>query len=193
MKKVLLFLASGFEVLEASAFIDIIGWNHLEGDGTTRLYTCGLQREVVSAFGQRVIVDFLIGETDSATFDALAIPGGFEEYGYYKEVYDERFLQMIREFHHRNRIIASVCVAALPVAKSGILVNKEGTTYRSEKRRDCLKHFGVQVTDNPIVRVGNVITSHGPSTAVEVALMLLEWLTTKQNTNHVARLMGFKK
>ena len=34
MKKVLLLLADGFEIYEASVFIDVIGWNLVEGDNT---------------------------------------------------------------------------------------------------------------------------------------------------------------
>ncbi len=35
MKKVLLLLADGFEVFEASVFIDVMGWNLVEVDGST--------------------------------------------------------------------------------------------------------------------------------------------------------------
>ena len=45
MKKVLLLLANGFEPFEASVFIDVIGWNLVDGDHTTKLFTCGLSRE----------------------------------------------------------------------------------------------------------------------------------------------------
>ncbi len=44
MKKVLLLLADGFEIFEASVFIDVIGWNHVEGDRNTELFTCGLKK-----------------------------------------------------------------------------------------------------------------------------------------------------
>ena len=37
----------------------------------------------------------------------------------------------------------------------------------------------------------NLITSNGPSTAIEVAFVLLEILTSKENTLHVRKLMGF--
>lgn len=192
MKKVLLFLPQGFEVLEASAFIDIMGWNLLEGDGTTRLYTCGLRREVVSSFDQRCIVDHVIDEVDAGAFDALAIPGGFEQYGYYTDAFDERFLQLIRVFNGSRKPIATVCVAALPVAKSGLLAGKEGTTYPSQKRRELLKSYDVQVVDRRIVITGNIITSFGPSTAIDVGLMLLATLTSEENANAVGRLMGFR-
>jgi 4-methyl-5(b-hydroxyethyl)-thiazole monophosphate biosynthesis len=193
MKKVLLFLPRGFEVLEASAFIDVIGWNHLEGDGTTRLYTCGFHKEVESSFNQLFKVDLLIDEIDPNSFDALAIPGGFEEYDYYTEAFDDRLLNLIRRFFENNKIIASICVAALSLGKSGVLKGKHGTTYNSSKRREALKDFGVIVIDKPIVKIDNIITSFGPSTAVDVSLLLLELLTSKANADNVALLMGFKR
>ena len=50
MKKVLLLLAEGFEVFEASVFIDVFGWNLVEGDNSTQLFTCGLRKEINSSF-----------------------------------------------------------------------------------------------------------------------------------------------
>ena len=45
---------------------------------------------------------------------------------FYEEVYDERFLELIREFDAKGKIIAAICVAALPVARSGVLKNRAG-------------------------------------------------------------------
>lgn len=117
MKKVLLFLAEGFEIYEASAFIDVIGWNKIEGDKTTELYSCGLKKNVPSTFSQEVKVDFIIDEIDTKNFAALAIPGGFEDYNFYKEAFDKRFLALIKKFHSEGKIIASICTGALPIAK----------------------------------------------------------------------------
>ncbi len=191
MKKVLLFLANGFEILEASAFIDVIGWNYLEGDGSTKLFSCGFHKEVKSSFDQKFIVDYTLDEIDPNDFDALAIPGGFEEYDYYTEAFDDRFLQLIRAFDSRNKTIASICVASLAIAKSGLLKGKEGTTYNSIKRRDILKSFGVNIIDQAVVKTDNIITSYGPSTATEVSFILLELLTSKINADQVKKLMGF--
>jgi len=74
MKNVLLLLSEGFEILEASAFIDVIGWNNAEGDHSTELFTCGLRKEIKSAFNQMFIVDYLIDDIDIDCFDALALP-----------------------------------------------------------------------------------------------------------------------
>ncbi|MDR2918566.1 MAG: DJ-1/PfpI family protein [Tannerella sp.] len=191
MKKVLLLLADGFETFEASVFIDVIGWNLVEGDKTTELFTCGLKKEIKSSFNQRFIVDYMIDEIDIESFDALAIPGGFEVYGFYNDAYNEKFLDLIRAFKSNNKMIASICVGALPIGKSGVLKDKNGTVYNSVIRREALKGFGVNVIHQPIVIDDNVITSWNPSTAIDVALLLLENLTTKDNACKIRQLMGF--
>ncbi|WP_297096462.1 DJ-1/PfpI family protein [uncultured Draconibacterium sp.] len=192
MKKALLLLADGFETFEASVFIDVIGWNLVYGDNSTELFTCGLRKEVKSSFNQRFIVDYRIDEIDIEFYDALAIPGGFEVYGFYKDAYDNTFSDLIRAFKSNNKIIASICVGALPVGKSGILNGKNGTVYNSPIRREELKGFGVNVIHQPIVVDDNIITSWNPSTAIDVALLLLEKLTTKINADKIRKLMGFE-
>ena len=191
MKKVLLLLADGFETFEASVFIDVIGWNLVQGDNSTKLFTCGLKKEIKSSFNQRFIVDYLISDIDISSFDALAIPGGFEVYGFYNDAYDDKFLDLIRGFKANNKFIASICVGALPLGKSGVLKDKKGTTYNRVIRREALQGFGVNVINQPIVMDNNMITSWNPSTAVDVALLLLEHLTTKSNADKVRHLLGF--
>ena len=105
MKKTLLLLAEGFEILEASAFIDVMGWNLLEGDKTTELITCGLRKKIKSSFNQTFMTDCTIEEVDVDSYHALAIPGGFEKYGYYKDAYSKLFLELIRGFNKQNKII----------------------------------------------------------------------------------------
>ena len=173
MKKILLLLAKGFETYEASVFIDVIGWNLVDGDQSTQLFSCGFTREVTSSFDQKVVVDHLVDEIDSAEFDALAIPGGFEEYGFYEEAYADRFLELIRQFNTEQKPIASVCVAALPLGKSGILKGRRATTYGSQKRRGALTSYGPEVLDQPVVVDGNIITCWNPASAIDVAFLLL--------------------
>lgn len=191
MKKTLLLLAEGFEILEASAFIDVMGWNLIEGDKTTKLFSCGIKKKIQSSFNQDFIVDYTIDKINVNHFDALIIPGGFSEYGYYKDAYSKPFLDLILEFNKQNKIIASVCVGALALGKSGILLNKIGTTYNNKLRRNELKEFGVTVINNKIVVDDEIITSNGPSTATEVAFLVLEKLTSKENSVRVRKLMGF--
>ena len=193
MKKVLLLLAEGFEIYEASVFIDVIGWNLVDGDGTTRLFSCGLTKQIKSTFGQGFVVDFTLDEIIADEYDALAIPGGFDEYNFYRDAYNERFLGLIREFNAKNKPIASVCTGALPIGKSGVLAGRNGTTYnRNPLRHETLKSYGVHVLNEPIVTDKNIITSWNPSTAMGVAFQLLEILTSAAQAKKVKFLMGFE-
>ena len=77
------------------------------------------------------------------------------------------------------------------LGKSGVLKDKKGTTYNRVIRREALQGFGVNVINQPIVIDDNMITSWNPSTPVNVALLLLEHLTTKSNADKVRHLLGF--
>lgn len=193
MKKVILLLANGFEMYEASAYIDVLGWDKIYGSKNVELYLCGLTKELKSTFGVNVKVDLLIEEINLDEFDALAIPGGFEDYDFYKDAYSEDFSSLIQNFYTDHKIISSICVGALPLGKSGILQNKRATTYNlmGGKRQKQLEEFGADVINEPVVSDRNVTTSWSPVTAVDVAFKLLEDLTDKANAKYIRQIMGF--
>jgi len=192
--RVLLFLAKGFETMEFSPFIDVMGWAKNDYGVDVSVVTCGFNRQVISAFNIPVSVEKTIDNICIDDYDALAIPGGFEEYGFYEEAYNERFLNLIRDFNAKSKIIATVCVAALPVGKSGVLINRKATTYHlgNGKRKNQLREFNVNVINKPIVVDRNVITSYCPETAPGVAFKLLELLTSKKQMEIVKEAMGFE-
>lgn len=192
VKKVLLLLANGFEVYEASAFIDVIGWNLIEGDKSTKLVSCGLTQEVRSTFDQKVVVDLTLDKVDPAEFAALAIPGGFDEFGFYQDAYSMEFSDLICAFNRSGKPIFSICTGALPIAKSGVLRGRKATTYNlNPVRHENLRSFGAEVVNEPIVVSQNIVTSWNPSTAMDVAFLLLEKLTSVENTSRVKKAMGF--
>ncbi|MFR8599024.1 MAG: DJ-1/PfpI family protein [Clostridioides difficile] len=192
--KVLVFLAKGFETMEFSVFVDVMGWARNDYGHDIDVVTCGFKKQVMSTFNIQVLVDKTIEEVCVDDYDALAIPGGFEEFGFYDEAYDSSFLNLIREFNSKEKIIASICVAALPVGKSGVLKNRKATTYhlKNGKRQRQLSEFDVNVVNEPIVVDKNIITSYCPETAPHVAFKLLEKLTSKEQMDEVKLAMGFK-
>jgi len=194
MKRVLLFLAQGFEEYEASVFTDVIGWSRIYGTDPVELKTTGLRKEIKCTWNFVVKPELDFNEINVNDYDALAIPGGFENSGFYEDAFDEKFLSLIRQFDNQGKIIASICVAALPVAKSGVLKNRNATTYDllDGLRRKQLAEFGAIVKDEKIVVDENIITSTGPSTAVDVAFTLLEMLTEKKNVMAVKYYMRFE-
>ena len=111
--KVLLLALNGFELLEFSAFADVLGWAKLEGELDITYETAGYAREVRSTFDVPITVDRVLWRRGAgvcspvsvcaADYDALAIPGGFEEYGYYDEAYRQDTAGLIRAFHKADR------------------------------------------------------------------------------------------
>lgn len=194
MKKILLLLADGFEAVEASVFTDVLGWNKWEGDGSTEVVTVGLRDQLTCTWNFIVSPERTIDAIQLEEFDALAIPGGFEEAGFYEDAFSEPFLEVIRHFHEKEKPIASICVASLALGKSGILEGRNATTYNhpTSNRKAQLKNFGVHIKDERIVQDGHIITSSNPGTAFDVAFLLLEMLTSKENVRQVKDLMGFE-
>ncbi|MFP4467434.1 MAG: DJ-1/PfpI family protein [Bacteroidales bacterium] len=191
MQKVLLFLPKGFEELEATALIDVLGWSRAHGTNPVTLHTAGLHNEITSAWGSRVIPTLPFSQTDADSYDAMAIPGGFETAGYYEDAFDESVLETIREFNRQGKPIASVCVGALPLGRAGILKNRPATTYALPhgERRQQLAAYGAIVQDVPLVIDQHIITSEGPATAIDVAFSLLGMLTNEENVQMVKKIM----
>lgn len=192
-KKVLLFLARGFEEYEASVFTDVMGWSRAYGKEPVDLITTGLRTEIKCTWNFIVKPEIDFNKIEVGDYDALAIPGGFEKAGFYEDAYDERFLNLIREFDKQGKIIASVCAGAMPVGKSGVLEGRNATTYDllDGFRRKQLSEFGANVQNNRVVVDQNIITSTGPSTGLDVAFSLLEMLTDKENLDLVKKYMRF--
>lgn len=198
MKKILLIMPKGFELLEAAAFTDVAGW--VRDVLKEEIYTviCGLTHEVNASFGNVlssniIKTDILIDDVEESDFDALALPGGFGKYGYFESGFDERVLKLVRDFDSQKKPIGAVCTAALVLAKSGILDGRKATTYYHDNGMYVrqLSEYNIEVIEEKIVVNGNVITSSGPQTAPHVAIKLIEMLTGKEVSEEVATVMGY--
>lgn len=185
--KVLLFLAQGFETMEASVFVDVMGWAGIE------TVTCALRKTISSTFGVSVNADILLDDVCIEDYDALAIPGGFEEYGFYEDAFSEQAVRLIQEFNDCGKMIATICVAALALGNSGILKGKKATTYHLNNghRQKQLAEYGAIIVNEPVVRVENIITSYCPQTGPAVAFLLLEELAGTEQMQKTKTAMGF--
>jgi 4-methyl-5(b-hydroxyethyl)-thiazole monophosphate biosynthesis len=196
--KVLLLLMKGYEQLEAAPFVDVFGWARTLLGEDVSVTSCAFDSPVISAFGGRVIPDILLGESamvakEYADFDALAIPGGFGQFGYYEQAYDERTLEIVRTFDEEKKPISAICTAALILGKSGILKGRRATTYGREEGRKLAKlsSFGAEVEDTPIVTEAHITTCQGPANAPEAALALLSLAIGEERTEELRHLMYY--
>jgi protein deglycase len=177
MKRILLLLANGVEPLEMAAITDVLGWANLVGNEKLEVVDVGLRSRIATTFGLSLSPSQLLKDIDLDSFDALAIPGGFEPAGFYEA--------------NANKVVASVCVSSICLGVAGVLRGKNATTYHQigGKRKQQLVDTGAIFVDRPIVIDGNLITSTGPGTAIEVAFELLERVTSKANADTLRTVM----
>jgi len=72
-KKVLLFLAQGFEEYEASVFTDVIGWSRVYGKEPVDLITTGLRPEIRCTWNLIVRPEMELEKINVQDFNTLAI------------------------------------------------------------------------------------------------------------------------
>jgi len=189
---ILLFLAQGFEDLEAVAALDVFGWTqyrkHLRKVSVT---TAGFHQEVKSRFGLTMNPDLLYPEIDPKDYRALVLPGGFHSHGF-DEAYDSKIHRLAREIHENGGYIATMCVGVLPIADAGLLTGKEATTYPHSRYHDNigrLKAGGAKVVDTHVVIDDRIISCDGPGSSLEVVFLLMECLLGAEMTQEVRRFM----
>lgn len=193
-KKVLLFAPQGFEDLEVATFTDIIGWTRvLKEVQPVDFVITAFKRNVCSKHNLTIKAHKLLDEVKVKDYDALIIPGGFNDSGY-TEVYDKKVRTLIRKAYTNGCIIVAMCVGSLPVAKAGILKGKRATTYSLSKRHDnfqTLRDYGAITVKQRIVVSGRIITNRGPDTSVEVAFKLIEILIGKRDMERIKKALMF--
>ncbi|MPQ42325.1 DJ-1 family glyoxalase III [Clostridium tarantellae] len=166
MKKVLVLLAEGFEILEALSVVDVCIRAGIKCD------TCGIaSNEVKSSHGIRIIADKVFNEGDLLSYDAIVLPGGMPGATNLRD--DIRVLELVREYNSSGKIIAAVCAAPIVLAEAGIVSGKKITSYPgfNEQLGNC-----IYIKDKTVVVDENIITSRGPGTSLVFALEIIKQL-----------------
>lgn len=107
-------------------------------------------------------------------FDIVIVPGGL---GARQLVDDEDFIAWLKTAAS-CKIKTSVCTGALLLGAAGFLKGKHATTHRSAF--NLLKKYCHQVVDEKIVEDGDVITSRGVTSSIDLGLYLCEKLCGRE-------------
>ncbi|MEM2130099.1 MAG: DJ-1/PfpI family protein [Candidatus Bathyarchaeia archaeon] len=170
MVSAVLFLAAGFEEVEAVSVVDVLRRCDV------RVVVAGLEAGVVEgAHGLRVVPDVLIDDVCVGDFDAVVCPGGNP--GYVNLRRDSRVLRMVREAFDGGKLVAAICAAPAVLSDAGILNGKRCTIYPGMEA-ELVRGGGIPVS-GLVVEDGNVVTSQGPATALLFAFKVAERLVDR--------------
>ncbi len=164
--RVLVILAQGAEEMETTIVVDVL--RRAKVDVTL----AGLDgvAAVTCSRGLRVLPDAALGSVEGE-FDAIVLPGGAE--GAERLAASKLVGQLLREHWKKDRLVGAICAAPTALAKHGIAAGSTVTNHPSvsDQLRD---HF--QLSSDPVVEAGRLITSQGPGTSFDFALCLVRRL-----------------
>lgn len=174
MKTALVLFAQGSEELETVTVVNILR----RGGITVTL--AGLSAGVLrGARGITIAPDTTLDAVLHDGFDMIALPGGQPGANHLKA--DARVLNLLQNMAQQGKYVAAICAAPMVLAAAGLLDGKQATCYPS-----CLDDFpNIRIKTAAIVEDGNLITSRGPGTAMDFALLLVERLAGKAKRDEV--------
>lgn len=166
MKKVYLFLADGFETVEALAPVDVMRRAGIE------VVTVSIMKraEVVSAQGVTVVADALYEDVSFDDASALVLPGG--GVGTDNLSAHEPLRTVLVDANAKGMLLAAICAAPMVFGRVGILEGRKATCYPG-----CEGDlFGAEYTAAPVQEDGNIITGCGPGVSFDFGFAVVERL-----------------
>ena len=185
MKKVYVFLADGFEDVEALIPIDVL---RRGGVDVTTVSISDFPL-VNSAHGVNVEADIMIEQGDFSDADLIFLPGGMP--GATNLFANKDVCKAIVDQYAAGKKVAAICASpAVVLAPLGILEGKKATCYPGFE--NVLAENNATYTGDLFTVDGNVTTGEGPAAAFPFAYELLAQLVNKQTADQIAEGMRFK-
>lgn len=172
MIKVLLFVADGFEEIEALTVVDVLRRANIKCD------MCSIDNiYVTGAHGIEVKCDKIIDEINRNDYGAVVLPGGMPGAKNLKE--NKEVLDIVEDFYKNNKIVSAICAAPIVLNEAGICAGNKITSYPSfkDELKDC------NYIEDIVVEDKNIVTSRGPATALYFGLKLVEKLGEQEKAD----------
>lgn len=175
--KVLAFLTDGFETVEALAVIDVLRRAKIN------VITVSITGDklVESAQNIKVQADSLISEIKCEKDDVMFLPGGPGHKAY---VDCEALTDMLITHNNEGGRIAAICAAPSVIGMLGMLKGKKATCFPGFE--EMLKGAELACADVRVVTDGNITTSRGMGTSIDLGLELVRLLEGKDEADRLA-------
>ena len=177
MKEVFIFLAEGFEEMEAVGTIDILR----RGELNVTVVSISKEKAVMGAHNIPVVADKLFSEVDFSSGAMLVLPGGMP--GASNLNVHSGLKSLIQQYNSEGKKLAAICAAPLVFGGLGLLQGKKATAYPGFE--STLE--GATVIEKSVVKDGNIITGRGPGFVMNFGLAIIEELQGKAKADEVAK------
>ena len=175
MKKVIVFLAEGFEEIEAISIIDILR----RAEISVTSVSISKDKNVKGAHNILIEADKLFDEVDFANYDMLVLPGGMPGAKNLQE--HEGVKEQLKVFA-KDKLIGAICAAPMVLGGLGLLKGKRATCFPGFEP----ELIEATATKEPVTVDGNIITGKGPAFAIGFSLQLVEKLAGKSAHDEVS-------
>ena len=178
MKESFVFLAEGFEEIEALTVVDLLRRAGLP----VRTVSITAALQVTGAHGVTVKADLLFDNTLFKDAEWLILPGGMPGAS---KLYEFGPLTGLlkSQLESKDGKIAAICAApAVVLGQLGLLKGEKATCYPGFE--EMLE--GAEVVDQPVVISGKFVLGNGPANAMLWALTIISETISEQEANHVA-------
>lgn len=166
MKKIYLFLATGFQETEAIAPITVCRRAGL--DIQTVSITGNLL--VKSALGVTIQADRLFEDGGFSDADMLVMPGGMPGSTNLSDF--QPLNELIMRHYKVHKPLAAICAAPLVYGRLGLLKGVKATCYPG-----CENELpGAIIQNQPAVTDGLFVTGHGPGAALDFGYAIVDYL-----------------
>lgn len=166
MGRVYLFLADGFETIEALTVVDILR----RGGVSIKTVSISNQKKVISAHKIAVEADEIFEQCDFSDAMMLVLPGGIP--GTPNLEAHEGLGKLLDESAKKGIKLAAICAAPSILGKKGLLKGKNATAYPGYEE----ELIGANVMDTTVVVDGNIITGRGMGATIDFGLTILKEL-----------------
>lgn len=175
-KEAVIFLAEGFEEIEALTVVDVLR----RAGACVRMVAAGSQRQVTGAHEICVEADEVFGEKHYEDADAVILPGGMPGTLHLKA---HEGVRAVVQKAAKEKIVAAICAAPTILADLGLLEGKEAVCYPGMEE----EMHGAVCQSERVVQSGNIITGKGMGTAIDFALKLTEVLFGEEKKEEIRK------
>jgi transcriptional regulator GlxA family with amidase domain len=164
----------GVEELDALGPYEVLSYGRrLGGDVEPVLVSAGPAGAMVARHGTNLVVDARLAPESA---DVVVVPGGGyadrSRQGTWAEIQRGELPAALRAAQRPGLTMASVCSGAMLLSAAGLTKGRPCTTHRSALRD--LEDAGGQLVDARVVDDGDLVTSGGVTSGLDLALWLLE-------------------